>query len=180
MTTELIDAFSKIAAEENGLLSTNTKTFQAGTRLGSRASSDSLYLRFQHKGIELSISNELGQQNVGLISCRFPSEKISEDFNISRGSIVRQFFGHRENSLKVKSNDPQLVNQVLSSSHFQQLCSLAHETAFDPVISGKLKEGVLHFNVEYHLQFKERHLALKPLIGLCKGLIDFNDYKPIT
>ncbi|MCH2229160.1 MAG: hypothetical protein MK105_02355 [Crocinitomicaceae bacterium] len=163
--------FEIISREENGSFLHQKEKFQNIIE-GSFMERDVYILDLEHNRHKIHIRNTMGPTAVGNFKVVLPNFSRKIKFSISGKNHFVALFTGKKDMLNIKCNDSAIEGLIRSSHEFNQIHDLAKQYAFEPEIMADMEQGVFQITADYHLAFKEREEALRPLIRFFKFLID--------
>jgi len=167
----ITNTFEKVATQENGVFKQVDNKYK-GDR-GSFVYTSLYTLKCNYRDVTITLKNELGHQNIGVISCQIKEQPINCEFTIDTRSTFYQFFNRKQNILKLDIENSQLKNFIELNHSYTELNKRARKDRFEPLIIGKNMNGKYVISCEYHLVFDNKELVVSPFIKFFKALIDF-------
>lgn len=163
--------FEKVATQENAVFKQVDNKYK-GDR-GSFIHTSTYTLECNYRNVKIALKNELGHQNIGLISCQLDVQPDNCEFSIEALNTFFQLFNPKKNILQIAGDNSQLKNFIELNDSFAELNKRAKKDRFEPVITGENDNGKYVISCKYHLVFNNKELVVSPFFKFYKSLIDF-------
>jgi len=165
------DLFTNIAEEENCELYIGDEKF--GDKLRGTFIVESTYqLKINDKNKNILIQHTLGAHEMAEITVELPKQSDSMKFTIATKSHISTLFSRNKDRVKITCKNLSSAKFFEENDSMKLIRAICIEAEFEPYITGSNENGSFKIRTDYHLLFEQRNLVLRPLINLCKALIN--------